>query len=243
MPASMPAPTIYYIRHGETAWNAEGRFQGIAGYPAQRARPQPGGRCRRNPGRLLARDGHEAAALPFVASPLGRAGMTMELVRGALKLPAAGYSVDDRLREIGYGQWEGSDAAGNAGSMTPRLSRCAQADKWTVSPRRRARAMPASRCGCATGSIRCTADTVAVAHGGTMRALMVALGIATPDRGRRDRRSGRAWSTCSATAGCRNIVKAAVMPGLVRIHLPQCDGRDECVRRLTLLRALRHVIR
>jgi broad specificity phosphatase PhoE len=24
----MPAPTIYYIRHGETSWNAEGRLQG-----------------------------------------------------------------------------------------------------------------------------------------------------------------------------------------------------------------------
>ena len=43
-------------------------------------------------------------------------------------------------------------------------------------------------------------DTVAVAHGGTMRALMVALGIETPLEAA-DRRSGRAWSMCSATAG------------------------------------------
>ena len=25
----MPVPTIYYIRHGETSWNAEGRLQGV----------------------------------------------------------------------------------------------------------------------------------------------------------------------------------------------------------------------
>ena len=24
----MPVPTIYYIRHGETQWNADGRLQG-----------------------------------------------------------------------------------------------------------------------------------------------------------------------------------------------------------------------
>ena len=57
---------------------------------------------------LLARDGRDKSALPFVASPLGRARMTMELVRGALKLPQHDYALDDRLREIGYGQWEGS---------------------------------------------------------------------------------------------------------------------------------------
>ena len=29
----MPAPTIYYIRHGETSWNAEGRLQGVQDVP------------------------------------------------------------------------------------------------------------------------------------------------------------------------------------------------------------------
>ena len=41
---------------------------------------------------LFARDGREASSLAFVASPLGRARLTMELVRGALNLPP------DRLR-------------------------------------------------------------------------------------------------------------------------------------------------
>ena len=29
----MPTPTIYYIRHGETAWNAAGRLQGTQDVP------------------------------------------------------------------------------------------------------------------------------------------------------------------------------------------------------------------
>ena len=31
----------------------------------------------------------------------------MELVRDTLQLPPDEYAVDDRLREIGYGHWEG----------------------------------------------------------------------------------------------------------------------------------------
>ena len=29
----MPAPVIYYVRHGETSWNAEGRLQGVQDIP------------------------------------------------------------------------------------------------------------------------------------------------------------------------------------------------------------------
>src|SRR5512140_2788576 len=103
----MPAPVIYYIRHGETAWNAQGRFQGSRDIPLNelgRSQAVAAGGILAG---LLARNGHAASALPFVASPLGRARSTMELVRSALQLPHHDYAVDDRLREIGYGQWEG----------------------------------------------------------------------------------------------------------------------------------------
>ena len=97
----MPAPIIYYIRHGETAWNAEGRFQGSQDIPlndlGRRQAADAGGILTD----LFARDRRDESALTFVASPLGRARSTMELVRGMLKLPTSGYAVDDRLREIG----------------------------------------------------------------------------------------------------------------------------------------------
>jgi probable phosphoglycerate mutase len=174
----MPTPTIYYIRHGETAWNAEGRFQGTQDIPLNdlgRTQAVASGEIL---ARLLARDGHDAAALPYVASPLGRARLTMELARGALQLPAAEYSVDARLREIGYGQWEGltlpemqlNDAATFA---------LRQVDKWSVAaPSGESYASVTLRMRGWFDSL--LVDTVAVAHGGTMRALMVALGIATP---------------------------------------------------------------
>src|SRR5271163_2348852 len=107
----MPQPAIYYIRHGETEWNAEGRLQGAQDIPLN----DLGRRQAADSGRILAglfaRDGRGENSLAFVASPLSRARLTMELVRDTLKLPPGDYALDDRLREIGYGRWEGSTLA------------------------------------------------------------------------------------------------------------------------------------
>jgi probable phosphoglycerate mutase len=171
-------PTIYYIRHGETAWNAEGRLQG-----AQDTSLNDLGRKQAvDAGRILAglfaQEACNASSLPFVASPLGRARSTMELVRGTLGLPPRDYSIDDRLREIGYGHWEGSTLA-QMQLSDPDLFARRQVEKWTVSP-------PGGET-YASVQIRMRdwydsvlVDTVAVAHGGTARALMVALDIETP---------------------------------------------------------------
>ncbi len=104
----MPQPTIYYIRHGETAWNAAGRFQGAQDIPLNDRGLMQAAHAGGVLDNLFARDGRAASSLAFVASPLGRARHTMELVRGALELPPDSYALDDRLREIGYGHWEGS---------------------------------------------------------------------------------------------------------------------------------------
>jgi probable phosphoglycerate mutase len=175
----MPAPTIYYIRHGETDWNAEGRLQGTLDIPLN----ELGRRQAVSAGSILAgllvRDGHDAASIPFVASPLGRARSTMELVRGALKLPLDDYSIDVRLREIGYGQWEGSTLA-EAQRTDPELFAARVAAKWTVAAPGGERYVDVEqRMGAWYAEL--AADTVAVAHGGTARALMVLLGIETPE--------------------------------------------------------------
>ena len=175
----MPAPTIYYIRHGETEWNADGRLQGTRDIPLNDLGRKQAADAGSILADLFARDGRSEQSLAFVASPLGRARSTMELVRGALELPPADYSIDNRLREIGYGDWEGSTLRQMQAS-DPEVFAKRQADKWTVPP-------PGGESYAAV-QIRMRdwydsllVDTVAVAHGGTARALMVALGFETPE--------------------------------------------------------------
>jgi broad specificity phosphatase PhoE len=170
-------PTIYYIRHGETEWNALGRLQGVRDIPLNELGRKQSVQAGHILADLLKRDDHRASSIPFVASPLGRARQTMKLMRGTLHLPLPGYAIDDRLREIGYGEWEGSTLA-EMQAKDPDLFARRQVDKWTVAP-------PGGETYVAVQA-RMTdwyrglgADTVAVAHGGTARALMVALGFET----------------------------------------------------------------
>ncbi len=174
----MPRPLLYYIRHGQTEWNALGRLQGAQDVPLNELGRTQAARAGDILADLFARDRRDKSALSFVASPLGRARATMELVRDRLALPPGDYALDDRLREIGYGVWEGSTLAESEAS-DPELYARRLADKWTVAPpggetyaavERRVRNWYDSL----------AADAVAVAHGGTARALMVALGFETP---------------------------------------------------------------
>lgn len=171
-------PTIYFIRHGETDWNATGRYQGTQNIPLNdkgRAQAVAAGRLLAG---LLRREVRAPATLAYVASPLGRARLTMELLRAELKLPPRDYAVDDRLREITYGAWEGFTLQEMERS-DPKLYEARHRDRWSVAPLRGesyADRLPFIQ---DWARALCT-DTVAVGHVGTARTLMVARGLKTP---------------------------------------------------------------
>jgi probable phosphoglycerate mutase len=99
-----PGVTLYFVRHGETDWNAARRYQGRRDIPLNdTGRAQ----ARRNGRALADLVGASAAALDHVASPLVRARETMEIIRTELQLDPKGYRTDERLAEIDYGHWEG----------------------------------------------------------------------------------------------------------------------------------------
>jgi len=175
---SLSAPTLYYIRHGETDWNAAGRFQGSQDIPLNARGRQQATAAARILAALLGRRGQAPSGLPFLASPLGRTRHTMELVRAGLGLEPTDYRLEDRLREIAYGRWEGSTLP-QMRQSDPDLFAARERDGWGVAP-------PGGESYAQlTDRIRAwheglTSDTVVVAHGGTMRALLVARGHASP---------------------------------------------------------------
>lgn len=102
-----PEVTLYFIRHGETDWNAEARYQGQADVPMN----ETGRRQARRNGNRLKSILAANPALDFVASPLTRTRETMEIVRGELGLDPQSYRTEDRLMEVHYGSWQGLLAA------------------------------------------------------------------------------------------------------------------------------------
>jgi broad specificity phosphatase PhoE len=91
-----PPRRLLLLRHGQSAWNAAGRWQGQADPPLS---PLGEAQAREAAGRL--RPGQYARAL---ASDLQRALRTAEILAGALGLAV---EVDPDLREIDVGDWQG----------------------------------------------------------------------------------------------------------------------------------------
>jgi broad specificity phosphatase PhoE len=91
---------ILLVRHGETPWNREGRYQGRTDIPLS----SEGERQVRALGERLAGIQIDVA----IASPLSRARRTAEAI---LAHHTAPLELDDGLLEISHGKWEGQLAS------------------------------------------------------------------------------------------------------------------------------------
>jgi broad specificity phosphatase PhoE len=100
-------PVLYYVRHGETDLNRQGRLQGRRDIPLNAHGRRQAAECGVLLRDLFARDHRQAQDLKYVSSPLKRARETMEILRATLGLQAHDYEIDARLIEIAYGEWEG----------------------------------------------------------------------------------------------------------------------------------------
>ena len=99
----MSSRLLYFVRHGQTDWNATDKIQGQTDTPLNDlGRSQ----ARRN-GVTLAKALNTTDGFRFVSSPLDRARDTMEIIRSEIGLPKTGYDIDERLIEVNYGDWQG----------------------------------------------------------------------------------------------------------------------------------------
>lgn len=122
-------PLVYFVRHGQTDWNAEGRFQG-----QNEVDLNDTGRTQadRN-GRLLRELIPDHATFDFVASPMRRTVETMQRLRLAMGLEADGFRTDPRLIEVHFGDWQGQRLSDLKGVM-PDIFRQRRQDKWNMVP-------------------------------------------------------------------------------------------------------------
>jgi broad specificity phosphatase PhoE len=163
---ALKLPVIFFVRHGETDWNAEGRLQGQRDIPLNDL-----GRVQAaEAGKILSSLAIQPEDLDWWVSPLLRTRETAEHARAAIGLHPTYYKVDERLKELSFGRWEGMTwkdvrRSDPAGAMRR------EKNKWeAIPPDGESYVMLAERVTAFLDNIR--RDTVIVSHGGVGRAMM-----------------------------------------------------------------------
>lgn len=170
---------LYFLRHGETFYNAEGRIQGQLDTqltPKGRAQAAEAGQ---RLDRAIRAEGQAPGDFGYFASPLSRASDTMVLARRAMGLAGEAFQKDNRLMELNFGQWQDLTWP-EIRARDPAAVAARTEHFWTVAPpggesyadlTDRVRTWLVERSGA----------TVVVAHGGIARALMSLIDGMTPD--------------------------------------------------------------
>jgi broad specificity phosphatase PhoE len=120
------AAEIYLLRHGETQWNAQGRYQGKLDSPLTwRGRKQA-----EDVGRLLCAvlKGRNVA---LHISPLGRARETAEIICNFID---AAPVIEPRIQEVSIGSWDGLTRIDIDAGWPGRLAGCSAYDWFFRAP-------------------------------------------------------------------------------------------------------------
>jgi len=157
--------TLYFVRHGQTDWNFARRMQGQIDIDLNDT-----GRTQAvQNGRSLKKLRSDIADLTYVASPLNRCRETMEIIRAEVGLPREGYTIDERLKEIHFGTWQGL-LWQDLNEIDPVGVAARNADPYAWRPEGgESYADLMARIGQWLATVEC--DMVVVSHGGVSRAL------------------------------------------------------------------------
>ncbi len=97
-------PPLYYIRHGQTDWNAARKVQGQTDIPLN----ETGHGQAANIARAIKLIEPDVTKFKIYASPLTRVRETLSYVLKEYGIDDSVVSFDDRLREVSFGDREGS---------------------------------------------------------------------------------------------------------------------------------------
>jgi broad specificity phosphatase PhoE len=173
-----PRRRLYFVRHGETDWNAERRLQGRRDIPLNALGRKQAARCGELLRNLLAVSGATPQQFAFTASPLSRARETMEILRTELGVPPQDYTTDARLAELSFGKWEGLTYK-EVRALDRSVLATRERDKWNFQP-------PGGE-SYAQLLVRVrewhdgiAGNAIIAAHGGVARVLLVLYGVKLP---------------------------------------------------------------
>ena len=160
----LPARAFWFLRHGETDWNAAGRSQGRTDVPLNATGVT---------------QAHAAASLllnrgiaSIVSSPLSRARDTAGVVAAAIGLPV---TVVAALQEVSFGVNEGH-------AMGPAWFDQWMAGTFTPEGAESFAALRTRAAGAVTEALQHASPVLVVAHGALFRALRVEMGLASDVR-------------------------------------------------------------
>jgi probable phosphoglycerate mutase len=164
-PAVGSTPTVtrvafWFLRHGETDWNAQGISQGNVDIPLNAV-----GLAQARAAALLLRNRGIAT---IAASPLSRARVTAEIVGEALALPVR---IDAGLREVAFGVQEGQ-------KMTDWFADWINGD-WTPEGAETFAALRARGVAAVNRALSLPPVVLVVGHGALFRGLRSAMGLET----------------------------------------------------------------
>ena len=174
---ALPTPLLV-IRHGETDWNASGRLQGRQDIPLN-AR----GRAQAQAVGLALRERFDLTTFACLSSPLVRASETLNLILAQVPGSPRIRRTDQRLAEKAFGEWEGLDAQTIAARYPQQHAERARAPYDFRAPAGESYADVAERVRPLLASLE--GPTLLVAHGGLIRSLLVAAGLAAPQEATR----------------------------------------------------------
>lgn len=163
-------PELYFIRHGQTDWNAEGRYQGSKDIPLNVIGQGQADLNGRLLAQLLERDGRSPADFSWHVSPLSRTRETMERVRAAFSAPLPEAMPDRRLVEVSFGVYEGRL---HTELSTVEMAIAGERDEsfWDFRPPQGESYQDVADRILAFAAERLTGPAIIVAHGGILRIL------------------------------------------------------------------------